>query len=97
MGQMKMDGRLKEGALLVGFAAETSNIESNAVDKLQRKGADFIVANDVSRADIGFESDNNEISIFQRTQTGVELLRHIDKASKIGVARQIIDCLGDTF
>ncbi len=46
---------------LVGFAAETSNLESNARTKLVRKGCDLIVANDVSRPDIGFDSDHNEV------------------------------------
>jgi len=45
---------------VVGFAAETQDVERYALDKLQRKGLDAIVANDVSRSDVGFNSDNNE-------------------------------------
>ena len=45
---------------LVGFAAETQNLEANARDKLVRKGCDLVVANDVSRSDIGFDSAENE-------------------------------------
>ena len=48
---------------LIGFAAETENVEENARGKLQRKGCDFVVANDVSREDIGFDSSQNEVSI----------------------------------
>ena len=46
---------------LVGFAAETENIEANARDKLTRKACDLIIANDVSRPDIGFDSTENEV------------------------------------
>ena len=46
---------------LVGFAAETENLETNARDKLTRKGCDLVVANDVSRPDIGFDSTENEV------------------------------------
>ncbi|WP_193213498.1 phosphopantothenoylcysteine decarboxylase [Luteolibacter marinus] len=46
---------------LVGFAAETENLEANARDKLQRKGCDLVVANDVSKPGIGFDSDRNEV------------------------------------
>jgi len=46
---------------LVGFAAETEDLEQNARDKLARKGCDLVVANDVSRPDIGFDSDDNEV------------------------------------
>ncbi len=46
---------------LVGFAAETENLEANARGKLERKGCDLIVANDVSKPGIGFDSDRNEL------------------------------------
>jgi phosphopantothenoylcysteine synthetase/decarboxylase len=46
---------------LVGFAAETENLEANARDKLARKACDLIVTNDVSRRDIGFDSSQNEV------------------------------------
>ncbi len=47
--------------ILVGFAAETENLEANARDKLKRKRCDLIVANDVSKPGIGFDSDRNEL------------------------------------
>ena len=47
--------------VLVGFAAETERLEENARDKLVRKSCDLIVANDVSRRDIGFDSSQNEV------------------------------------
>lgn len=48
---------------LVGFAAETNDVISYAQDKLQRKQCDFIVANDVSRSDIGFDARENEVTL----------------------------------
>lgn len=48
---------------LVGFAAETNDVIAYAQDKLQRKQCDFIVANDVSRSDIGFDSRENEVTL----------------------------------
>ena len=53
-------------ALVAGFAAETENLEENARAKLDRKQADFLVANDVSRSDIAFESEDNEVTVFRR-------------------------------
>jgi len=50
--------------ILIGFAAETENIETNAREKLERKGCDILVANDVSRQDIGFDQENNEVRLF---------------------------------
>lgn len=47
----------------VGFAAETQNVKHYAREKLQAKGLDLIIANDVSNSDIGFNSDNNEVSL----------------------------------
>ncbi|MGJ8678223.1 MAG: phosphopantothenoylcysteine decarboxylase domain-containing protein [Akkermansiaceae bacterium] len=49
--------------VLVGFAAETENVESNARGKLERKGCDLVIANDVSRKDIGFDSGDNEVTL----------------------------------
>lgn len=57
-------GRKKTHQLLVGFAAETDNVEEYAKNKLQKKNADMLVANDVSRADAGFDVDTNQVIIF---------------------------------
>jgi phosphopantothenoylcysteine decarboxylase/phosphopantothenate--cysteine ligase len=46
---------------LVGFAAETQNLETNAREKLRKKGCDLVIANDVSKPGIGFDSDRNEL------------------------------------
>ena len=54
--------------LVVGFAAETNNLESYAKKKLSEKNCDWIVANDVSNKSIGFDSDFNEVSIFYKNK-----------------------------
>lgn len=77
-----------DGALKVGFAAEygASNLE-RARQKLKDKGLDMIVFNDVSRADIGFESDYNEITIVEAGR-GDEL---VDRATKTECAHRVLD------
>ena len=52
--------------LVIGFAAETNNLESYAIKKLNEKNCDWIIANDVSKSNIGFNSDFNEVSIFYK-------------------------------
>ena len=52
--------------LVIGFAAETNNIQDNAKKKLIEKNCDWIIANDVSNNSIGFDSDFNEVSIFYK-------------------------------
>jgi phosphopantothenoylcysteine decarboxylase/phosphopantothenate--cysteine ligase len=59
LGQKK-----RENQILIGFAAETQNHEEYAKKKLKEKNLDMIVVNDVSRRDIGFESDENEIIVY---------------------------------
>ena len=54
--------------LVIGFAAETNNIQENAQKKLIEKNCDWIIANDVSNNSIGFDSDFNEVSIFYRNK-----------------------------
>jgi len=52
--------------LVIGFAAETNNLEDNAIEKLKNKNCDMIIANDVSNKRIGFDSDLNEVTIFYK-------------------------------
>src|SRR5499427_9293636 len=56
----------KGGAFLVGFAAETNDLRTNAAEKLRAKSIDLLVANDVSRQDIGFEADDNQVILLDR-------------------------------
>jgi phosphopantothenoylcysteine decarboxylase/phosphopantothenate--cysteine ligase len=67
--------RIAPDAVRVGFAAETQSLEENACAKLERKGAHFIVANDVSRGDIGFGSEANEVTVYGRGREPVAFSR----------------------
>ncbi|MDB9746713.1 bifunctional phosphopantothenoylcysteine decarboxylase/phosphopantothenate--cysteine ligase CoaBC [Candidatus Pelagibacter sp.] len=60
--------------LVIGFAAETNNLEDNAIEKLKSKNCDMIIANDVSDQNIGFNSDFNEVTIFYRNDKKEKLL-----------------------
>jgi phosphopantothenoylcysteine decarboxylase / phosphopantothenate---cysteine ligase len=75
--------------LLVGFAAETNDIEENAKQKLRAKNCDIIVANDVSSEDSGMESDENEVTIF--FPNGEK--EKISRASKKNIARELVKIL----
>lgn len=74
------------GQVLVGFAAETSEVEANARDKLVRKGADLIVANDVSAPGVGFGHDTNTVTIVSADDLSV-----FPSMSKIDVAHAVLD------
>jgi phosphopantothenoylcysteine decarboxylase/phosphopantothenate--cysteine ligase len=56
----------RSGAFVVGFAAETHDVAARARAKLERKGIDLLVANDVSQAGIGFDADDNEVLLIDR-------------------------------
>jgi len=73
-------------ALRVGFAAETGKLEAEARRKLEAKGAHLLLANDVSRADIGFGSDDNEVVVLR---SGGEPVRW-DKRAKRELARDLV-------
>ena len=75
-------GSEKGRRVLVGFAAETSDIAQNAIAKMRKKNLDAIVANDVSRTDIGFESDDNEVRVFFSDGE----VRELPLATKEGIA-----------
>lgn len=77
----------KSGAFLVGFAAETGDLRAHAADKLRAKGVDLLVANDVSQHGIGFEADDNQVTLLDRWGGALELPR----MSKIQVAHAILD------
>jgi phosphopantothenoylcysteine decarboxylase/phosphopantothenate--cysteine ligase len=83
------------GPLLVGFAAETENVVAHATAKREKKHADFIVANDVSRSDAGFDVDTNAVTIVgpggaeslplqPKSRVAAEIL---DRVEKLLVAR----------
>ena len=75
------------GPIIIGFCAESENLEKNAKEKIKKKGCDFLVANDISRKDIGFNSDDNEVTIFDKNGE----TKHINKTSKNIIAREILE------
>jgi len=72
--------------VLVGFAAETENVLAHAVQKREKKHADFIVANDVSRSDAGFDVESNAVTII-----GAEGIEELPLQSKARVAAEILN------
>ncbi len=73
--------KTKRKTLLVGFAAETNDVEENARKKLTKKGLDLIVANDVSAAGIGMDADDNRITVYD--ETGVVLQTEVETKAAI--------------
>jgi phosphopantothenoylcysteine decarboxylase/phosphopantothenate--cysteine ligase len=69
--------------LVIGFAAETDNIQMNAQKKLDEKNCDWIIANDVSNKSIGFESMLNEVSIFYKDKKRQDEKLSMKKKSEI--------------
>ncbi|HMC60906.1 MAG TPA: bifunctional phosphopantothenoylcysteine decarboxylase/phosphopantothenate--cysteine ligase CoaBC, partial [Candidatus Solibacter sp.] len=80
-------GRKKEDRLLIGFAAETQNLQQEARRKLESKNCDMVVGNLVGGADVGFESDENEVLLVLRTGENISLPR----APKRAIADRIFD------
>ena len=72
---------------IVGFCAESENLIENAQEKIRKKGCDYLIANDISRKDIGFASDYNEVVIFNKT--GGQ--KRIERAPKNIIARKILE------
>jgi len=66
-------GKKKGKRILVGFAAETENLLANATEKLKKKNLDMIVANDVSRSDVGFGAEDNQVTLILRDGTSESL------------------------
>ncbi|WP_296281211.1 bifunctional phosphopantothenoylcysteine decarboxylase/phosphopantothenate--cysteine ligase CoaBC [uncultured Acinetobacter sp.] len=81
---------------MVGFAAETRNVEEYAAGKLVAKKLDMIACNDVSRADIGFASDQNAMVVFFAEQYQMEK-RDLEKASKQDIAQQLVEAIHDAL
>lgn len=73
---------------LVGFAAETENLESNARDKLVRKHCDLVIANDVSQPGIGFDSDHNQVLLVYPDHT-----ESLPFATKHELSLQLVDAI----
>ena len=78
---------MKSKAKIVGFCAESENLIENAKIKIQKKNCDFLVANDISRKDIGFGNDCNEVYILDKNLN----ISHIERGAKSIIARRILE------
>jgi phosphopantothenoylcysteine synthetase/decarboxylase len=81
-------GEMDFKGTLVGFAAETENLEANARVKLEAKGCDVVIANDVSSPDHGFDSDKNEVLIVYPERT-----ESLSSAPKTEIAHHLADAI----
>nr|WP_156995690.1 bifunctional phosphopantothenoylcysteine decarboxylase/phosphopantothenate--cysteine ligase CoaBC [Acinetobacter baumannii] len=81
---------------MVGFAAETQNVEEYAAGKLVAKKLDMIACNDVSRADIGFASDENAMTVFFAESYHMKK-RELEKASKQEISQQLVEAISDAL
>ena len=81
--------------LVIGFAAETENLDQNANSKLSEKKCDWIIANDISKKNIGFESDFNEVTIYYKDPVNKKEILSIKKKSEI--SEEIVDKIVDQF
>lgn len=79
--------------LVIGFAAETNNLKSYAIKKLNEKNCDWIIANDVSKSNIGFNSDFNEVSIFYKNNKSDKISYKPKSEISDEIVEKIIDHL----
>lgn len=84
---LKEISRMERKSIIVGFCAESENLIENAKVKIKNKGCDYLVANDISRKDIGFNSNENEVYILDKNLN----IQHIEKDLKINIAKQILE------
>lgn len=75
--------------IVVGFCAESENVLEYAKEKIQKKCCDFLIANDISRSDIGFSSDYNEVFIIDKDLN----IEKLEKAPKVQIARRILEAI----
>ena len=85
----------KKPKIVIGFAAESENLFDNARSKLEKKGCDLIVANDVSNSEIGFESDFNEVHLFYKDKNIDD--EKIPKNFKSVIADELIKKITNKF
>ena len=71
LGNISKHNRLRP-KIVIGFAAETNNLDANARKKLNEKNCDWIIANDVSNKQIGFDSEYNEVKIFHKNKSNIQ-------------------------
>lgn len=85
--QNKIANTDEELPLIIGFCAESENLIANAKEKIAKKGCDYLIANDISRKDIGFSSDFNEVTILDKNGS----MKKLEKADKKTIAKEIFN------
>ena len=90
---LKTMGERKQGQFIVGFAAESENLEANAKAKLDGKNCDWVIANQIGEEGTGFASDNNAITILKKDGT----LETHGPTSKLALAETIIQAIAYTL
>lgn len=85
--ERKQNSPTQNKPIIIGFCAESENLIENAKTKIAKKGCDYLIANDISRKDIGFSSDDNEVSILDKNGN----ITQIEKAPKSTIARKILE------
>lgn len=86
-------GQQKQHQILIGFAAETNDVEAHALQKLDKKNLDFLVANDVTLDGAGFGTDTNIVTIYHQSGTKLELA----KLSKQEVAEKVLETVAKQY
>lgn len=77
----------KTSQIVVGFCAESENLLENAKEKIAKKACDYLIANDISRKDIGFSSDYNEVTILDKNGG----MKKLEKSDKKTIAKEILN------
>ena len=90
---LKTMGERKQSQFVVGFAAESENLQANAKLKLHSKNCDWVIANQIGEEGIGFGSDNNTITLFKKDDTQ----ETHGPTSKLALAQTIIQAIADTL
>lgn len=85
----EISSKKKDNQIIVGFCAESENVLEYAKEKIQKKGCDYLIANDISRSDIGFSSDYNEVYIIDKDLN----IEKIEKAPKTQIAKKILEAV----
>lgn len=93
LASVKVARHPNDGKVIVGFAAESENLPENAQGKLERKGLDIIIGNDITASDAGFKADTNRVVILSKDREPEEL----DLRSKARIAERIIERVAALF
>jgi phosphopantothenoylcysteine decarboxylase/phosphopantothenate--cysteine ligase len=83
----------RDGQLIVGFAAETHDVQENALAKLRRKNVDLLVVNDVSAPGVGFEHETNEVTLLDRSESSETITLRSKEAISYEILTRVVSLL----